>query len=293
LHWKDYSHEHAEFLYHSPGNWEREQSVWAVRGGQSVTKPGYMAGPKRMDCYSLHLIKEGHLLLMEGDREIALRGGDLFCMYKGRSYTYSRDALCKKMTLSWLAFDGPGVDNLLDSIGFTSNEPYLRSRINSALLDALTELFQLIKTPSGNDDLFYALEVQGSLLKFFARLGQAAPMMRPASPAMEWVRQSIRYIELHAAEGLSVEQLAALAGMNRNYFSTAFAEQVGMSPLQYITQVRMDKAAELLDSTSASIAEIAYSIGYINPFSFTRAFAKYAGMPPSAYRSRLPNENKS
>lgn len=290
MYWKDYGHEHAEFLYHTPGSWEQEQSVWVVRGGQSVTKPGYQAGPRRMDCYSLHLVTEGRLILREAEREIQLLGGDLFCKFKGRSYTYHRDPHCKRLTLSWLAFDGPGAESLLGSSGITPSVPYLRGRIGAALQSALTELFQLIRNTPGSDSLPYALEMQSLLLKFFASLNRTTLEKQPAPSTMEWVRQSIRYIELHAAEGLSVEQLAALTGMNRNYFSTAFAEQVGLSPLQYICKVRMDKAAELLDSTAASVTEIAYSLGYGNPFAFSRAFAKYAGMPPSAYRKRAPNK---
>lgn len=285
MNWKDYGHEHAEFLYHTPSGWEQKQSVWAVRGGQSVTKPGYYAGLKLMDCYSLHLVTEGRLILREGDREIELEGGDLFCKYKGRSYTYFRDPDCVKMTLSWLAFDGPGAEHLLGEAGFTPDQPYVRGQIDSALLAALTELFQLVRRSPAGSSLPHALELQSSLLRFFARLTETT-MEHRRIPSMNWVRRSIQYIELHAAEGLSVEQLAELAGMNRNYFSTAFAEQVGLTPLQYMTKVRMDKAAELLDNTAVSVTEVAYSLGYANPFAFTRAFVKYTGMPPSAYRKR-------
>lgn len=104
---------------------------------------------------------------------------------------------------------------------------------------------------------------------------------------MSWVKQSVKYIELHAAEGLTVDQLASMAGVNRSYFSTTFSEQVGLSPLQYMTKVRMAKATELLAETRATVTEIAYSLGYASPFAFTRAFAGHLGMPPSAYRKRL------
>jgi len=58
-----------------------------------------------------------------------------------------------------------------------------------------------------------------------------------------------------------------------------------MPPAEYISKVKMNKAKELLLGTSASITEIAYSLGYPNLFSFTRAFKKYYSISPSAYRN--------
>jgi AraC-like DNA-binding protein len=57
-----------------------------------------------------------------------------------------------------------------------------------------------------------------------------------------------------------------------------------------MTKVRMGKATELLAETTATVTEIAYSLGYASPFAFTRAFAGHHGMPPSAYRKRLAAE---
>ncbi|MDQ6419529.1 AraC family transcriptional regulator [Paenibacillus sp. LHD-117] len=286
MHWKDDMHERVEFLYHTPSPYELGEKVWVVRGGQSITKPSYHVGPKRMDCYSLHAVTEGKLVLRDGSREFGLSGGDLFCKYKGRSYIYHRDAGCKSLTLCWLAFDGPGAETLLLEAGFTPEDPFVRGRFGASLQTSLTELFQLIRGTQSSENLRHSLDMQSALLRFFACLMEPKPDYS-RSPSMEWVRQSVRYIELHAAEGLSVEQLAALAGISRTYFSTAFAEQVGISPLRYIARVRMDKAAKLLGESTASIAEIAYSLGYANPFAFTRAFAAHNGMPPSEYRRRL------
>ncbi|MHA6480746.1 AraC family transcriptional regulator [Paenibacillus sp. strain BS8-2] len=285
LQWKDYGNEYAEFLYRTPSDWELEQTIWVVRGGQSITKTGYHAGARRMDCYSLHLITEGELILREDNREVKLAGGDLFCKFKDRSYSYYRPDSCNKATFSWLAFDGPGAESLLGKAGMTPETPYICDRINDSLQDILAQLFGLMRSDPSGESLPRALQTQSVLHLFFSQLIDSLPVTsRP--PAREWVKQSIRYIELHGSEGLTVEQLAELVGMNRNYFSTAFAEHTGISPLQYLTKVRMKRAAKLLDDSAVPIAEVAYSLGYANPFAFTRAFAKYAGMPPSAYRKR-------
>lgn len=292
--WRNDAHERVEFLYHTPGRWELGEQVWTVRGGQSMTKPSYRVAPRWMDCYSLHAITEGKLILQEGDREISLSAGDLFCKFKGHSYAYHRDPGCSILTLSWIAFDGPGAETALAEGGFSPLRPYARKRYGAALGSAMNELLRLMREgasaparhDSGGDSLRHGLSMQSALLRFLSELvPEDQPEQRASS--MNWVKQSVRYIELHAAEGLTVEQLASLAGVNRSYFSTAFSEQVGLSPLQYMTKVRMAKATEMLAETTATVTEIAYSLGYASPFAFTRAFARHHGKPPSDYRRRL------
>ncbi|MDF2838220.1 MAG: transcriptional regulator, AraC family, partial [Paenibacillus sp.] len=295
--WRDDAHERVEFLYHTPSRWELGEQVWTVRGGQSITKPDYRVAPRWMDCYSLHAVTEGKLVLREGEREVSLAGGDLFCKYKGHSYAYHRDPGCSLLTLSWIAFDGPGAETALAEAGFSLEHPYARKRYDAAMGSAMSDLFRLMREGAGaaakielqDGSLRHGLTVQSALLRFLSELVAVEPTEQRAS-SMDWVKQSVRYIELHAAEGLTVDQLASMAGVNRSYFSTAFSEQVGLSPLQYMTKVRMGKATELLAETTATVTEIAYSLGYASPFAFTRAFAGHHGMPPSAYRKRLERD---
>lgn len=297
MYWRNDAHERVEFLYHTPGRWELGEQVWTVRGGQSITKPDYRVAPRWMDCYSLHAITEGKLILQEGDREISLSAGDLFCKFKGQSYAYHRDPGpgCKLLTLSWIAVDGPGVETVLAKAGLTLERPYARKRYGSAMGNAMNELFRHMREGAGaaNNDsksgsLSRGLTMQSALLRFLSELveGEQKDQAEQKTSSLDWVKRSVRHIELHAAEGLTVDQLASMAGVNRSYFSTAFSEQVGLSPLQYMTKVRMAKATELLAETTASVTEIAYSLGYASPFAFTRAFARHYGMPPSDYRKR-------
>jgi AraC-like DNA-binding protein len=250
-----------------------------------------------MDCYSLHAITEGRLILREGSREIALSGGDLFCKFKGHSYAYHRDPGCSLLTLSWIAMDGPGVETLLGKAGITLERPYARKRYGSAMGNAMSELFRHMREGAGaaiddsrNGSLSRGLTMQSALLRFLSELvGGEGDQGEQKASSLNWVKRSVRHIELHAAEGLTVDQLASMAGVNRSYFSTAFSEQVGLSPQQYMTKVRMAKATELLAETTATVTEIAYSLGYASPFAFTRAFARHYGKPPSDYRKRLEN----
>ncbi|MNW05621.1 HTH-type transcriptional regulator YesS [compost metagenome] len=62
-------------------------------------------------------------------------------------------------------------------------------------------------------------------------------------------------------------------------------EQTGKSMIDFVNQLRIDKAKELLMDTELTIKQIAAEVGYFNVQSFNRFFRKYEGMPPSSYKS--------
>jgi AraC-like DNA-binding protein len=86
------------------------------------------------------------------------------------------------------------------------------------------------------------------------------------------------------AEAWSLDDLAREAGLSRSLLAERFAYFVGMPPIQYLTQWRMQLAAERLRATNASLAEIATAVGYGSESAFSRAFKRQVGMAPATFR---------
>ena len=82
----------------------------------------------------------------------------------------------------------------------------------------------------------------------------------------------------------TVAELAETVAMSRSSLASKFTERVGMPPLQYLTECRMNKAIRLLGSKNTGIKEIARRVGYQSEAAFSNAFRRYAGMPPSQWR---------
>ena len=85
------------------------------------------------------------------------------------------------------------------------------------------------------------------------------------------------------AAGWSLPELARQAGFSRAAFAAQFARALGLPPMQYLTGVRMRKAALLL-ADGASVAQAAQAVGYGSEAAFSAAFHRYAGTAPGAYR---------
>lgn len=86
----------------------------------------------------------------------------------------------------------------------------------------------------------------------------------------------------------TVGSLAAEVGMSRSRFAERFSELVGMGPMSYLSEWRLQKALALLDETPHSIQTIASQIGYQSPAAFSRAFANKFGQSPKNYRNSHP-----
>lgn len=104
------------------------------------------------------------------------------------------------------------------------------------------------------------------------------------SDASNKVGRSIAYMESHVNQPLQISTLAALVNVSPSHFFALFKRQTGSPPMDYFTRLRMQHACRLLDSTSASVKEVAAALGYDDPFYFSRVFKSVSAVAPLYYR---------
>lgn len=86
---------------------------------------------------------------------------------------------------------------------------------------------------------------------------------------------------------VSVTELANFCGIGQRTFMRHFHKATGFTPYQYIQKYRIQKARELIETTSMYIDQVAFQVGYEDSSSFTKAFKKETGLPPKEYRKRF------
>lgn len=102
---------------------------------------------------------------------------------------------------------------------------------------------------------------------------------------------AVSYVETHLHEPISVQQMADAAGYHSSHFTRVFQERMGISPGQFVIRQKTERAAELLTTTTMSVAAIADDLGFGSPFHFSGFFKKQTGMSPSLYRSLYLREH--
>ena len=98
------------------------------------------------------------------------------------------------------------------------------------------------------------------------------------------VRDCLNYIDFHYMEPLSLETLAVRFSVNKNYLSTRFHKERGMTVTDYINRIRVNRACDLLRKTSLSVQQVAEQCGFSDGNYFTRIFRKLEDVTPNEYR---------
>ena len=94
------------------------------------------------------------------------------------------------------------------------------------------------------------------------------------------------YLDANYSEDITLDSLAALTHMNKYYLAHTFTKYMGLSPINYLLQKRIQEGKSLLESTSYSIAQISDLLGFSSQSYFSQAFRKATGMTPMQYRKR-------
>ncbi len=178
-------------------------------------------------------------------------------------------------SLSFFLEKNNGIPNRLDC------EEKIAREITSVMLSIQWESFQK-KTA-------YALRMKLLLLEILillTRSFQTEEMTgkQIGSEAFAGIGIALDYINKNFSASLSLENIAAEAGMSRTYFCQMFKRLNGMTPWEYISIKRIEKAQELLRSTEKSVLDISFDCGFNNISHFNRVFRKITGQTPTKYR---------
>ena len=105
----------------------------------------------------------------------------------------------------------------------------------------------------------------------------------PSLPGYK-LRQITDWMAEHAIEDFNLAHLAGLAGLSKFHFHRLFKAAIGVSPLHYHINLRMNAAQRLLRETKKSVVNVALEVGYTNPSHFAQRFRRETGLSPSDYR---------
>jgi AraC-like DNA-binding protein len=144
-----------------------------------------------------------------------------------------------------------------------------------------------------NPSPVYELSTKGLLHLIISKLIQlGGPAFRePKLPndhyKIERLKTVVEYIQANCGRQIRLKELADLVSMSEAYFCRFFKEITTKSPMDYINQFRVQKAAGLLKDSDKKIMEIALDVGFNNLSYFIGVFRHYFGCTPSAYRKRM------
>lgn len=222
---------------------------------------------------------QGRGNLQVDDTSQALQAGMLAVLPAGVAHAYRADAH-EPWSLYWVHLNGEGIADFLNPLLEDGDWAVLTPGLSPALLADWRSLLEAATPGFEAAALQLAAARLRQLLVHLAWLGGRNPQARSRLDVIALQR----FMQQHLQESLSLEQLAAVAGMEKFHFAKTFRRLVGQAPLQHFQHLRMARACAWLDAGEERIAVIAQRLGYDDAPYFSRQFRQVIGMSPTAYR---------
>lgn len=240
---------------------------------------------KAKSNYTIWIVYQGNIWIEINGQTFKAQPGDVILFYPGDTYTaYTDENECHFLFFIFSLALGNSIDILSNSpINGIYRTPALAQRSLS-----FTETYIARDYNTGGP----ILKLYSFFLDYFSDFTEHEkpdiPFERyPTTTDNMKIHHILEYINLNFTKTISVRSLADMIDMNERSFIRYFHGNVGTSPKQYIIEKRMQYANELLMDRENSITLIAAKTGYSDPYCFSKAFHKYYGDSPSAYRKTL------
>lgn len=250
--------------------------------GAEICAKNYSFGPTVRDNYVLHFIVDGKGKFTIDGITTQLKTGDMFILPKGKVAFYQADGE-HPWTYLWVGFSGSKAENILSKTQLLDHY-FCHSTLESKVLDQIVKLTQF--RDQKLDDVT-ELQLIAELYKLLAFLMEELPSKSMSDSNIliqNYIKQTKKIIHTQYSKTLKVSQIAKKLNLNRSYLYKIFKEETGYSLKDYLIQIRMEKSADLLTSTTFHISEIANAIGFPDALTFSKAFKKHFGQSPSNYR---------
>lgn len=144
-----------------------------------------------------------------------------------------------------------------------------------------------------NDDITSGVMFEAMSRVFLVKLLQKYGQRRPEEIALSarftssHYNRVLAFIRARLDQTITVDDLAAEAGMSPSHFSRIFKETVGSTPMQYVMAYRIEQAIAMMRDAGRPLGDVALACGFADQAHFTRSFKQLMGKTPKAYRSGL------
>jgi len=264
----------------------------------------HRVAPNYHDYFEIGYIYKGKCELFAGRKKTDLAPGDLFIIGSDQMHTIYAKAGERPRIIT--AFFMPQIICRLGSNApaagllrpFYDRSAGFSHRIPASATISRPAYFLLLNLESalGSSDPFRELECTHLLWRLLllicrrygrpkAQTGDTGAVRR--SGGIDRLKNVFLYLNQHYHENISLRQLASVACFSPAYFCSYFRNIAGLTPKEYITRLRIDKAQELLIKGSMTITGIALETGFESLAYFDRVFRHYTGLSPQEYCRRL------
>ena len=239
---------------------------------------------KKLDFNLLAFCTRGNGIVEILGEQIPVSGDQFFVIPKGDTFKFY-SVIDENTRFLIVYFDGRKVKMLGKEFSVVRN---LIPSVNNLVANRemlFEEIFNNLTKGFHDENLEYVNFCLGHLLATFIYANKTSEDMADESNPV--IRRAIDFMNKNISRKLTLQQISYEVGYSPTYFTTLFKNETNYSPLSYFSHLKILKATEFLDYTRQKVKEISFSLGYSDPYYFTKDFKKKMGMSPRQYRNRV------
>lgn len=222
--------------------------------------------------YGIVFVVSGELFFEQGKVKTLLKSGE-FIIGPPHKYLNRFGTDQAFVNYYWLNFTGSEVESLINRTGLSFETPY--SLGNDPEIES--EFEKIFNEFIINDDYFLCrCEAMLTLL--------LSSVARKSKGSTKKLLKSVEYLHKNYDKEITVEFLAAMENLSASHYFKVFKRNTGLSPFEYVTQLRINSACFHLRNDNYSIEQISRMVGYEDAGYFSRIFKKKMGLTPMQYR---------
>ena len=265
--------------------------LYLSSGGNESSEPLHQYGPAGRTGYMIHYVSDGKGYFTSNNKTYTLTKGAFFFIEPGKIIKMKADKN-DPWSFQWIRFKGKLVDEYIKKIKINYKNCifYINDHHAQIIRDKMYDIIELSHMDQDNDFLYNA-----KLLQILDQLKAMYPNKSDEGKIIsdKILTRSMQFIRNNNETPITVLDVVDYVSRDRTYLYKIFKKELNMGPKEYLTQCRIRKARELLETTDNPINIIAYSCGYTDPLHFSKSFLQNMGMSPSQYRNSNQKEIKN
>ena len=254
------------------------QSLAVIECGIQICHAGHASPKLFYKDYSAHFILEGKGRFIKNGVETELCAGQGFMIIPNTTCTYIADEK-EPWKYVYASFRGADDDALVHNAGLDENNVIFDFPLDE---DMIHDIYAMHRAGKRNEARGY--DVTGYFLLVMSRLVKAAKNAQKEGQGEYYVKLAKKFIEDNYSETLSVGDIAAYLRIDRTYLYRLFVRSEGISPSDYLLDMRLRAAARMLENPALSIREVAANAGFGNTSYFYKRFTEKYEKSPKRYR---------
>ena len=272
--------ENSQRILYTPSDFARVHLLHLQEIGALTAQEPHRSQRSGLSSYLFFLVDKGSGTLWYEDTPYTLTVGD--CVFLDCHNPYYHESSADLWSLRWVHFDGPSMRGIYEKY----RERGGLARIHPENLSDFSSLWTRLYEIAGSTDYIRDMRLSEALFSLLTLLMEKSwhPALRRASSKRQNLLQVKEYLDTHYAESIVLDDLASRFYISKFYLSRIFKEQFGVSIGDYLLQVRITHAKQLLRFSRDSLDAIAAACGFGTLYYFSRMFKKVEGISPSTYR---------